>query len=176
MRKARTILDDLEPLTEIEQLDWQRKQLSLWFERTLNQLIAVSDADANFAKTLCRKISDNFGEDADLSLLMLKRLRVSRMVKPRGRRNWSHARYIQLLIQYALLLKDKPRHEVLVFLADKNGLDCSTPEKAENSAKKIENRITSAKKLVTPSDLPDFAQSIFNSRTKTIRGGGTPVI
>nr|SPS06674.1 protein of unknown function [Candidatus Nitrotoga fabula] len=153
--KVKTILGDAEPLSEEEirnLIVWQEKQIEEWAIKKLDQLLEYGDRYPSIAEQLCKKVADKYGEDDQLSALLIRRLRIDRTGKPKvKRKRWTCSSYLVLLTHYyALLQHDMPRQDVLEKLADMEKLN------GENRAKKIEGKITEARKQVKEKDLPDF--------------------
>jgi hypothetical protein len=152
--KVKTILDDAGPLTEEETRNLimgQAKRIEEWAIKNLDVLLEYGVYYPSIAKRICEKVTDKYGEDDQLSALLIRRLRIDRTGKPKVKHTtWNYTRYYVLLTHYYLLLLDIPRQEVLEKLADMEKLN------GENRAKKIEGKITEARKQVDEADLPDF--------------------
>jgi hypothetical protein len=153
--KAKTILDDAGPLTEEETRNLimgQAERIEKWAIEKLDVLLEYGDQYPAIAKYVCEKVTDKYGEDDQLSALLIDRLNIARIGKPKGKHTtWNYTRYYVLLTHYYLLRQfDIPRQEVLEKLADMEKLN------GENRAKKIEGKITEARKQVNEADLPDF--------------------
>ena len=89
-----TVFDFVEPLSDDERREFQRKQAEQWAKRTLVALLAYAEHDRLFARGLCKAVVDKFGPDDELASVFTKHLRVDRAGKSRGpRKTWNHGRY-----------------------------------------------------------------------------------
>lgn len=146
---AKTILSKVEPMSN----DEKKAMAEEWAVQTLAALLAYADADlsGSFAKKLCKQVACKFNADKTLSNVLLKNIKPEREGRPRGpNKKWTRARYYVLLVEHELLRLDKRREDVLELLAEREGYT------GINKAKKIEDRITQARKEVDKNDLPEF--------------------
>ena len=148
--RPRTLLHDLEPLSEDEKRALNEKRA----ERSLAAVLAYADYHPSFAESLCKQVADRYGPDDRLSAVLLNRLRVERQGKPRARRKkWDRARLFVLLVHYNVLRQQtKDRREVLRQLASMERV------RGETGWKKIEQKITEARKVIRKDELPDFCR------------------
>lgn len=146
-----SILHEGKPLSKEERAQFEKERRQEWFARTLEALLAVASHDEAQARLLCKRVADAFGPDDKLSAVLLKRLRTDRKGRNKGqRRKWDFARYYQLLVHYHIACKDVGRKMALLELAKVAGFS------GENMEKKIEQRITEARKCINAHKLPDF--------------------
>jgi len=153
-----TVLSDAGSLTEGE----RRHLAEEWLKRNMDVLFSYADYNPSFAEELCKKVADRYGQDDHLSALLLKRLRTDRRGKPTARRKtWTRGRYFVLLLHYQALLKfGENRDDVLTKLAEQEKLT------GDNKSKKIEQKITQARKMISQDELPAFCRSPSPLRKK----------
>lgn len=153
-----TILGDAASVTEVEKVRFADE----WAKRSLEVLLAYADYHSSFAKHLCEKVADKYGPNDDLSAVLLHRLRIDRKGKPKARRKtWTRARYFVLLVHYQALMEfrknreevefGKNREEVLTMLAKQEDI-------RNVDLKKIEEKITEARKQISQDELPEFCR------------------
>ena len=152
----KTILSSVEPMTDSELKEMERKDRHEWAERALAELLVYADYNHSFAVKICKDVADKFGPNDEMSSIIKNRILAERKNKNRGpRKKWNYIRYLMLLGHYHLFMKgvkrgDGRRKEVLELLAENNGI------KGENRVNKIEGRISKAKKIINPTDLAEY--------------------
>ncbi len=160
MRK--TIFDDVEPLTPEERTQFAEEHRKEWFYRTLGALLGVASYDQGLAndqglaKSLCERIADHYGRDDELRPMMIARLKENAIGKKRGQKP-DKVRYIVLLTHYYFLRQSMGRSEALWHLAQTEDV----------TELQIERRITKARKIVSPSDLPEDVVSVLTPPNKS---------
>ncbi len=154
MRK--TIFDGVEPLTPEERAQFAEEHRKEWFYRTLGALLGVASYDPELAKSLCESIADHYGRDDKLRAMMIARLKENATGKKRGRKP-DRVRYIILLTHYRVLCQSMGRSEALKYLAQYEDV----------TERQIERQITKARKIVSPSDLPEDVVSVLTPPNKS---------
>ncbi len=128
-----------------------RKRVRERADQALRELLKYSEMDSDFAKSLCMSVAIKYGHDDKLGNLMLSSIRIDRTGSPRKTpRKWSDARYQVLLEHYHWACKIWGRNQALVKLAEMEGLS------GDNAAKKIEDRITKARKKFSEEEIAEF--------------------
>lgn len=159
LRRSGTVLDDpalSEPLTPQEQKAANAASRAAG-QKVLRRWLTFAAADQEFATWLCRSVADAFGDDDRLGPLMLKRLQAQRRGKPKRRpRKWTPALYHALLVKYEVLKAIVGRDTALRDCAKSFGLTANK----DLTTRKIEERITEARKKVSPKDQREIADEI----------------
>lgn len=118
-----------------------------WHERTLRSLLEGTKLEPDLAVLTIEWVVDAFGSDDKLSALMGQKLKSAREGKPSGGRiKWDYAKNYQLLAHYHLQKIWFGRNKALELIADLEGLQ------GDNRAKKVAERITTARKVISPTD------------------------
>jgi len=137
--------------------DKERAQLGEeWAERTLDSLLAYTKTEPSFAKKFCKKVES----DDELAKQMLKHLRDARKGKPKGPKKWINSRYFQTLVHYEILKINHSRKKALEIIGKTQGIGQS--EKQIFNPKKVEDKITKARKIISKTELALYLPSSVN--------------
>ena len=128
--------------------DKERAQLGEeWAERTLDSLLAYTKTEPSFGKKFCKKVES----DDELAKQMLKHLRAARKGKPKGPKKWTNSRYFQTLVHYEILKAKHGRKKALEWIGKNE--DIGQREEQIFNPKKVEDKITKARKIVKENNL-----------------------
>jgi len=100
------------------------------------------------------------GSTFDLAQQMLKHLRDARKGKLKGPKKWTNSRYFQTLVHYEILKINHGRKEALEIIGKTQGIGQS--EKQIFNPKKVEDKITKARKIISKTKLALYLPSFVN--------------
>ena len=154
-----------EPLSDED----KAKLAEEWATQTLDTLLAYTKVTPFFAKSLCEKVVKTFDSDDELSRLMLSLLKEARKGKPSGpRKKWNKSRYLSMLMHYEIRRTLWGRDDALEWTGNNEGIGING-EQVFNP-KKVENRITAARKMISNAELnnylPEWAKTPLNQNKR----------
>jgi len=128
----------------------KKRELEEWANSTLDKLFEYADLAPGFAEELCEKIVKKYSSNDKLAGQMRNQIKKDRAGMTKGpHKKWTAPRHAHLLQCYEIGMESgMERSQLLSSLADMEGFT------GANGIKKIEARITEARKLRDKNLLP----------------------
>jgi hypothetical protein len=166
---GKTLLGEVEPMSESERKEMLEKDLREWKDKSLIEIIYYACTDRKFAKKLCEKVASYSSGDHDLVKIIKKYAVAGSGKYPQTPPGWN----IQLLWHYAYLMEDidiedykKREHAAIDDLIRQH--ENITGRKISYEA--MQNKISASIKAEGISDKPEWVQKVINNRKDRGKG------
>ena len=157
-------MDNVEPFSEEEQKEFNKKWRKEWFERNIGSVVAMATFDHELRELFIKSFSDDVYES-------FRREIIEELSKYKGNRKikWTIGRYNQYISHYAMHFQDaieagetaRSEYAFKKLSRDK----CFFPKKPITIGR-AKDYLRKARKNVQLEDLSDFAKPFFKQQTR----------
>ncbi|SFI70767.1 hypothetical protein [Nitrosomonas sp. Nm34] len=153
---------EIDAMSHEERRRWVEEKMNETASQKINDVLAYIKVNPQCGKLFCEKILEAFNsDDAGGFPELLLRLQDSRKGKSRGsRKTWTKQRYLNILIRYELLVKLIGREETQRVIGESEGIGVNG--KDGFNPKKVEERITEARKIILEDELNKYLPDYMN--------------